>query len=190
MPSRKPSAGLIAQLQTGGTLPFDDVAEMLTDALAAQGERRQWILEHWPHVVEYAQIADTIDRGLAGPDLTSVLDALTGASNHYLAAAANEREPWLVTLASRLTAADHDGPTADIAQLLGDVAGYRHRWDITHPDPLGTAAHDPEQTAERMLLSHAIDHAHDRAHPDLTSEMDAVDHDTLTLTAFDHDLSW
>ena len=27
-------------------------AEMLTDALAAQGERRRWILEHWPHVVE------------------------------------------------------------------------------------------------------------------------------------------
>ena len=77
--------GLIDQLQTGGTLPFDDIAELLTDALAAQGERRQWILEHWPHVVEYAQITDTIDRGLAGPDLTGVLDALTGASNQHLA---------------------------------------------------------------------------------------------------------
>ena len=118
-----------------------------------------------------------------------VLGTLTGASNQHLARAANEREPWLVTLASRLTAADHDGPTADIAQLLGDVAGYRHRWDITHPDPLGTAAHDPEQTAERMLLSLAIDHADDRANPDRTLERDGVDHDTLTLTAFDG-LSW
>lgn len=177
--------GLIGQLQAGDTLPFDDVAQLLTDALAAQGERRQWILEHWPHVVEYAQITDATDRELAGPELTSVLDVLTSASNQHLARAANEREPWLVTLASQLTAADHDGPTVDVAQLLGDVAGYRHRWDITHPDPLGTAAHDPEQTAERMLLSHAIDHAHDRAHPDLASEMDAVDHDVLTLTAFD-----
>ena len=171
-------------------MPFDDIAQLLTDALAAQGERRQWILEHWPHVVEYAQITDATDRDLAGPDLTDVFDALTGDSNQHLARAANEREPWLVTLASRLTAADHDRPTADIAQLLGDVAGYRHRWDITHPDPLGTAAYDPEQTAERMLLSHAIYHAYDRAHLDLASEVDAVDHDRLTLTAPDNGLSW
>lgn len=183
--------GLIGELQAGDTLPFDDIAQLLTDALAAQGERRQWILEHWPHVVEYVQITDTFDRGLAGPDLTNVLDALTREGNQHLARAANEREPWLVSLASRLTVADHDGPTTDVAQLLGDVAGYRHRWDISHPDPLGVAARNPEQTAERMVLSHAISQAHERAHPaDLMSEMDAVDHDTLTLTAPANDLSW
>ena len=75
-------------------------------------------------------------------------------------------------------------------QLLGDVAGYRHRWEITHPDPLGVAARDPEQAAERLLLSIAIDHVYDWAHPDRTSEMDAVDHDNLTLTAPDNGLSW
>ncbi len=182
--------GLIDQLQTGGTLPFDNIAELLTDALAAQGERRQWILEHWPHVVEYAQIADTIDRGLAGPDPTSILDALTGASNPRLSSAVSEREPWLVTLASRLTPVDQDTPNADVAQLLGDIAGYRHRWDITHPDPLGTAAHDPEQAAERTLLSLAIDHAHDRAHPDRTPEVDGIDHDTLTLAALVDSIGW
>ncbi len=182
--------GLIDQLQTGGTLPFDDVAELLTDALAVQGERRQWILEHWPHVVEYAQIVDTIDRGLAGPDLTGVLGTLTGASNQHLARAASDGQPWLVTLASRLTAADQDTPTAEVAQLLGDIAGYRHRWDITHPDPLGIAARDPEQAAERMLLSLAIDHADHRSHPDRTLEVDGIDRDTLTLATFDHGLSW
>ncbi len=180
---------LIGHLQAGDTLPFDDIAQLLTDALAAQGERRQWILEHWPHVVEYAQITAATDQGLAGPGLTNVLDALTGDSNQHLARAANEGEPWLVTLASRLTGADHDAPAADVAQLLGDVASYRRRWDITHPDPLGIAAHDPEQAAERTLLSHAVGHAHDRVRPDLPSELDVIHHDTLTLTAPDDGLS-
>jgi len=182
--------GLIDQLQTGGTLPFDDVAQLLTDALAAQGERRQWILEHWPHVVEYAQIADTIDRGLAGPDLTAALDPLTRASNPQLASAASEREPWLVTLASRLTPAEQGTLTVDGAQLLGDIADYRHRWDVTHPDPLGIGARDPEQAAERTLLAFAIDHAHERAQPDRTYAAVGVDQDALTLTALDDGIGW
>lgn len=182
--------GLIDQLQTDGTLPFNDIAELLTDALAAQGERRQWILEHWPHVVEYAQITDTIDRDLAGPDPAGVLGTLTGDSNQHLARAASDGQPWLATIASRLTAADQDTPTADVAQLPGDIAGYRHRWHITHPDPLGTAAHDPEQAAERMLLSLAVDHAHDRAHPERMLEEDGADRDTLTLAAFDDGIGW
>ena len=48
--------GLIARLRAEGTLPYDDVGELLTDALAAQDDRRRWILEHWPHIVEYAQV--------------------------------------------------------------------------------------------------------------------------------------
>lgn len=182
--------GLIDQLQAGGTLPFDDVAEMLTDALAAQGERRRWILEHWPHVVEYTQIAGTIDHGLAGPDTTSILDTLTEFSDSRLADAASDREPWLVTLAAQLTSTETSSPSADVVQLLGDVAGYRHRWDITHPDPLGVAARDPEQAAERKLLAIAIDQANDCAHPDRTLNMDRVERDELTLASFDDGLSW
>ena len=182
--------GLIDQLQAGGTLPFDDVPDLLTDALAAQGDRRDWILEHWPHVVEYAQIMDTLVRGLAGPDLAGVIGSLTVAGNELLARAASDGQTWLMTLASRLTSADQDGPTAEVAQLLGDVVGYRQRWGITHPEPLGTAAHNPEQAAERMLLSLAIDYADDCAHPEQTIAKDRVDYDTLTLTAIDEGIRW
>jgi len=177
--------GLIGELQAGGQLPFDDVAELLTDALAAQGERRRWILEHWPHVVEYAQTTATIDAGLAGPDSTAVLTGLTTARDPRLAHAAEEGAPWLVTLAARLILADGSPATAGAVQLLGDVAGYRHRWGITHPDPLGVAAADPEQAAERSLLTIAIDHADDHAHPDQTAAVAGAERDSLTLTTFD-----
>ena len=35
---------------------LDDTAELLRDALNGQAERRAWILEHWPHVVELQEI--------------------------------------------------------------------------------------------------------------------------------------
>jgi len=177
---------LIDQLHTGGQLPFDDVAELLTDALAAQGERRRWILEHWPHVVEYAQITATIAAGSAGPDVGPVLTGLSTASDPRLAHAANEGAPWLVTLAAQLNLTDGSPATAGVEQLLGDVASYRHRWGVTHPDPLGLAAADPEQAAERSLLTIAIDHAH----PDRTLAVDRAERDSLTLAAFDDGIGW
>lgn len=182
--------GLIDQLRAGGQLPFDDVAELLTDALAGQGERRRWILEHWPHVVEYAQITATIDTGFAGPEVTAVLTGLSTASNPRLAHAADEGAPWLVTLAAQVIPADGSPATAGAVQLLGDVAGYRHRWDVTHPEPLGLAAADPEQAAERTLLTIAIDHAHDHAHPDRTPAVAGAERDSLTLTTFDDGIGW
>ncbi|MDQ6840356.1 MAG: relaxase domain-containing protein, partial [Actinomycetota bacterium] len=47
---------LIAQLRAGDQLPFDNTADILDKALTAQGDRQQWILTHWPHIVEYAEI--------------------------------------------------------------------------------------------------------------------------------------
>jgi conjugative relaxase-like TrwC/TraI family protein len=43
-----------------GQLTLDDTAELLTFALQQQGDRRDWIIEHWPHIVEYQEI----DRAL------------------------------------------------------------------------------------------------------------------------------
>ncbi len=181
---------LIDQLQAGGQLPFDDVAELLTDALAAQGERRRWILEHWPHVVEYAQITATLDTGSAGPDVPAVLTGLSTANDPRLAHAAQEGASWLATLAAQLIPAHGPPATAGVEQLLGDVASYRHRWGVTHPDPLGLAAADPEQAAERSLLTIAIDHAHDHAHPDRTPTVAGAGRDSLTLTTFDDGIGW
>jgi conjugative relaxase-like TrwC/TraI family protein len=46
---------LIAQLHNG-QLALDDVDDLLRTALDQQHARRQWILEHWPHVVEYTEL--------------------------------------------------------------------------------------------------------------------------------------
>jgi hypothetical protein len=57
-------------------------------------------------------------------------------------------------------------------------------------DPLGVAARDPEQGAERTLLSIAIGHAGEQVRPDRTLDRDVVDRGELTFMAFDDGLSW
>jgi hypothetical protein len=151
--------GLIDRLQAGGMLPLEDTTELLRDAFAAQGERRRWILEHWPHVVEYAQITRTVAHGVAGADIPPVLTALTTSQQPRLAAAANAGERWLVTLAGQLAAPDTTGINPATERLLADVAGYRHRWGVTGAEPLGDGAFDVEQAAERAVLTLAINQA-------------------------------
>ena len=151
--------GLIDRLQHGGMLPLEDTTELLREALAAQGERRRWILEHWPHVVEYAQITHTLTHGPAGGDTPNLLDALSHSNHPRLAAAAGDGDPWLVTLAAQLAEADATSVDPAIERLLADAAGYRHRWAVTGPLPLGDAATDIDQANERRLLTIAIDHA-------------------------------
>jgi hypothetical protein len=155
---------LIEAIGAGGLLPLEDTAELLREALGSQGERRRWILEHWPQVVEYAEINHTIDQGLAGPDLIPILDALAGSGHPRLAAAAAAIEPWLVNLTAQLIAPDdlRAGPAAE--RLLADVASYRHRWAVTGPAPLGDGARDSDQAAERTVLSLAVDHAAETTH--------------------------
>ncbi|MDO8392471.1 MAG: MobF family relaxase [Actinomycetota bacterium] len=51
---------VIASL-TSGQLTLDDTAELLGAALRGQADRRAWILEHWPDVVERQEI----DRSIA-----------------------------------------------------------------------------------------------------------------------------
>ncbi|MBA3289179.1 MAG: AAA family ATPase, partial [Acidimicrobiia bacterium] len=46
---------IITDLHDGQLTP-GDVHQALVDAAATQGQRRQWILEHWPHVVEHAEL--------------------------------------------------------------------------------------------------------------------------------------
>ena len=46
---------LVAQLQHG-QLSLDDTAELLQTALSQQDARHNWIIEHWPHIVEYQEL--------------------------------------------------------------------------------------------------------------------------------------
>ena len=61
---------LIAQLRNHDQLPFDNTAEVLRTALQGEGNRRDWILTHWPHIVEHAEIDRVIgERSVAPPQL-------------------------------------------------------------------------------------------------------------------------
>ncbi|MGE3448830.1 MAG: ATP-dependent RecD-like DNA helicase [Microbacteriaceae bacterium] len=149
---------LISALTTRGQLALGDTAQLLDEALAAQGERRRWILQHWPHVVEATEIADALEHGVAGPDIEPLLQALAASAHPLLASAAQESEPWLPTLVAQIV----DGSaTIDpaIEQLLGDVAAYRQRWVVSSPCPLGEGAVSLDQADELALLSLATDQA-------------------------------
>jgi conjugative relaxase-like TrwC/TraI family protein len=52
---------LIARLRGGDQLTFDNLDQLLQDALDGQADRRDWILANWPHVVEYAELARAVD---------------------------------------------------------------------------------------------------------------------------------
>lgn len=151
--------GLIDGLRTGGKLPIEDTAELLGQALDTQAERRRWILEHWPHVVEAAQIAHALDHGLAGLDIELLVQTLASSPHNRLAEAATNGEPWLITLASQITPGNAPGIDPAIERLLADVADHRHRWQVTGPDPLGDGARELVQGNERSLLTLAIDQA-------------------------------
>ena len=54
-----------------GQLTLADTDELLRDALGQQGDRRRWILKHWPHMVEVSELdlaasANTYDDMLVG----------------------------------------------------------------------------------------------------------------------------
>ena len=64
---------IVTQLHDG-QLSFDDTAELLQAALAQQDARRNWIIEHWPHIVEYQELlaggqASYVGSVLAEPEL-------------------------------------------------------------------------------------------------------------------------
>jgi conjugative relaxase-like TrwC/TraI family protein len=54
---------LITRLQSDGQLPLDGLDDALRTALDGQSSRRTWILEHWPHVVEYAEVVTAAGVG-------------------------------------------------------------------------------------------------------------------------------
>jgi len=156
---------LIDALATG-QLTLDDVSQALDQALAAQGQRRDWILEHWPHIVEHAEITRTLSGHAAGPDLGPLLDQLalldvTGRDGTnpraLLAAAARTNQAWLRVVLGHLAPPDADHVTPPVVELLIAVAAYRDRWHVTHLSPLGLAADTDEQARDLADLIQSID---------------------------------
>lgn len=164
----------IERLRAGGGLPLGDTAELLQAALATQGERRRWILEHWPHVVEAAEVDHTLRQGTAGVDPDPIVAALAESDDPLVVAAASGDEPdaWLVTLAAQLVSDDATDLDRHVERLITDVAQYRDRWQIVSPDPLGDAAVDLDQADERALLTLAISQTAGHA-PELAAQLDS-----------------
>ncbi len=146
---------------TTGQQHLDGLAPALEDALTAQGDRHDWILKHWPHVVEHAEITRTLTTGTPGPNIAPVLDHLAALddlepAHRMLAEAARTDQPWLRNLAGHLVQAD-TVEVGDVAlDLLVRTAAHRQRWRITHPDPLGPPATSIAEATEKAALRAAL----------------------------------
>jgi hypothetical protein len=153
-----------------GQLVLDDLGQALDRAGVAQTERREWILEHWPHIVEHAEITRTLNTFAHGPELGPLLDHLAvldltdaepTAPQVSLASAARTNQAWLRTTLGRLVPPDTDQLPPPTIQLLGDIATYRDRWNVTHPAPLGLAADAEDQATELADLAQNLSAALD-----------------------------
>jgi conjugative relaxase-like TrwC/TraI family protein len=63
---------LMETLRSSDQQSLLDTQAELRQALERHGHRAAWILEHWPHVVEYAQVASAMER--VAPATVGVLD--------------------------------------------------------------------------------------------------------------------
>ena len=84
----------ISQLQNG-QLSLDDTARLLDGAVAGQSDRQAWIIEHWPHIVEYQEIQHTLDTQTWGPDPRLLTNLRHTNISNALSTAIDNNEPWL-----------------------------------------------------------------------------------------------
>jgi len=143
---------LITRLRRGDPQLLDDTAEVLKTAIETQHARRHWILEHWPHIVEYAEITNTLTHQLWGPDTTNILDNLPAEPGSALATAVAADEPWLPIAVGALATQWATTLEPDAAVQLHAIADYRQRWSVTSTQPLGASAPHPQAETEQRLL--------------------------------------
>jgi hypothetical protein len=62
---------------TAGRLTVDDLPQALADARVVCDDRRDWVLTHWPHVVEHHELLRLVHSNRVVPgDVTRLLDRL------------------------------------------------------------------------------------------------------------------
>ncbi|MDO8363856.1 MAG: AAA family ATPase [Actinomycetota bacterium] len=143
---------LIARLRRGDPQLVDDTAETLKGALDTQHARRHWILEHWPHIVEYAEIANTLINQLWGPDTAAILNNLAPEPGSALAGAVAADEPWLPIAIGGLAPQWATELELGAGVQLHAIADYRQRWNVTGSQPLGRSPADSDQLAAHEHL--------------------------------------
>ncbi|MCU1391904.1 MAG: hypothetical protein JWM34_332 [Ilumatobacteraceae bacterium] len=144
---------LIHQLQDG-QLSLDDTAQLLADVLAQQTSRQQWIIEHWPDIVEYQEAARTLALGTWGPDPSILNNIDHWQTNVELRDAVNASEPWL--RAALCASADRNAVEIepDAIDWLNNVAAFRADYDLTSTQPLGAPQPFTQHQAERRMRLH------------------------------------
>jgi conjugative relaxase-like TrwC/TraI family protein len=143
----------IAELQSG-QLTIQDTSELLEAALAQQDQRRTWIIEHWPHIVEHQEIIRTLDDGFWGPDPSLLQDLLDWEITDNLAEAVHRGDRWLRALLCKIANPDTSQLDADQVDVFEEVAGWRAVNDVSAlesiPEPMPGSREIAEVVAARI----------------------------------------
>jgi hypothetical protein len=152
---------LVERLRSGEPTLLDDTAQALADIVDHQRGRRDWILEHWPHIVEFAEVTQTLDAGLWGPDVESIIANLDPDSGSALAEAIDTDEPWIRFAVARMASQWATELDAEATDLLHDIADYRVRSATSGIQPIVDGPMSSENDGERDDLVARIDRTGD-----------------------------
>ncbi len=130
----KDARGLVDRLSRG-QLDLHETGELLAQAAAQVDQRQRWIVDNWPHVVEFQEINRTLATGTWGPD-PELLTAITGPADDPLIDAITHHDPWLRQALKELVDRDATWLTRDDVETLGAIADTRHRLGIGPATPL------------------------------------------------------
>jgi hypothetical protein len=154
---------------------LNDTAEALNEVVEVQRDRRSWILEHWPHIIEYGEVTQTLDAGLWGPDVDTILDNLDPDPNSALADAIDAGEPWLRLAVGRLAAQWTHQLDTEAVDLLHDIADHRIRTGTTTTQPVVDAPFEADAYDERIELATRLDQLIDNNGPRDRVLIDPID---------------
>jgi hypothetical protein len=133
----KDARGLLDRLGQG-QLDLDDTGELLARAATQVDQRQRWIIDNWPHVVEFQEINRTLATGGWGPD-PRLLASITGPADDPLIDAITHQDPWLRQALGELVDRDAAWLSRDDVEVLGAIADTRHRRGIRPGAPLDHA---------------------------------------------------
>ena len=158
--------GLVHQI-TNGELDLYDTGELLAHAATQHDQRRRWIIDNWPHVVEYQEINRTLATGTWGPD-PALFNTITGPTDDPLIDAITHHDPWLHQALAEVVDRDATRLTQADVDTLAAIADTRHQRHIDPTAPLdhtqlAAAVSDVARQAARKDAT--IEHNHHQAGP-------------------------
>ena len=117
-----------------GVLTPADIHAAIGAALDTQSDRRDWILEHWPHVVEHAQLTAIRDRN--------------GALAHWPTPLTADEQQLYDRLRAISTDADEPRTLTELDAELAQTDPAHHLRRLTHSSPRSTPRSGNSSTNE------------------------------------------